>query len=114
MRSVEDEVSRCLGDFTRLCVAEAIKSDESLEMAANSVALRLIERFPPGIKPDLRSHFQATLKDLTDLVSALGNRLTPQMLRSYCEQSSQSQVAATLERSLAMALRRQSAAMSPT
>lgn len=115
MRSVEDEVSLCLRDFTRLCVAEALSEHETLKHAANSVAQRLNEHFPPGITPELRSHFEATLWRLTDLVSALGVRLTPQTLKSYCEQSSQSQVAATLARSLDLALKRgQSGAPSST
>lgn len=106
MRSVEDEVSLCLGNFTRLCVAEAVKNEETLDRATIRVARQLHESFPAGIEPDLRSHFENTLGRLVELVSALAARLTPQMLRGYCEQSSQSQVAATLERSLSMRLQR--------
>lgn len=105
MRSVSDEVERCLPYFVRLCVNSVIQTGARLDESAIKVASELYKRFPATIPADLRSHFEATLSGLVDLVSALAPRLPPQMLRDFAAKASQAKVAATLERSLVGALR---------
>lgn len=105
MRSVADEVERCLPFFVRLCVNSVIQTGSRLDESAVEVARELYARLPAAVPAELRSHFEAALSDLVDLVSALAPRLPPQMLSDFAEKSSQAQVAATLERSLLGALR---------
>lgn len=105
MRSVADEVERCLPFFVRLCVNSVIQTGSRLDESAIEVARELYGKFPASTPADLRTHFEATLSDLVDLVSALAPRLPPQMLSDFAEKASQAQVSATLERSLIGALR---------
>ena len=105
MRSVADEVERCLPFFVRLCVNSVIQTGARLDESAVEVARELYGRFPESTPAELRTHFEAALSDLVDLVSALAPRLPPQMLSDFAEKASQAQVAATLERSLVGALR---------
>ncbi len=106
MRQVEEEVSLCLADFTRLCVAESVLNDDDLGTAAISVARRIHQNFPAPMSDDLKRHFEDTLSSLVDVVSALKHRITPEMLKDYCEKSTQAQVANTLCRSIASAIER--------
>lgn len=105
MRSVAEEVERCLPLFVRLCVSSVIVTGARLDESAVEVARDLHDKFPVAIESDLREHFEATLSDLVDLVSALAPRLPPQMIGDFAEKASQAQVAATLERSLRGALK---------
>lgn len=105
MRSIADEVERCLPFFVRLCVDSVIQTGSRLDESAVEVARELHGRFPGTISPELRLHFETTLSDLVNLVSALAPRLPPQMLSDFAEKASQAQVSATLERSLIGALR---------
>jgi hypothetical protein len=105
MRTVAEEVERCLPYFVRLCVNSVVVTGARLDESAVQVARELHGRLPGAAKPELRSHFEATLSDLVDLVSALAPRLPPQLLHDFAEKASQAQVASTLERSLLSALR---------
>lgn len=105
MRSVADEVERCLPFFVRMCVNSVVQTGARLDESAVEVARELYSRFPDSISAELRTHFVAALSDLVDLVSALAPRLPPHMLSEFVEKASQAQVAATLERSLVGALR---------
>lgn len=109
MRPVAEEVERCLPFFVRLCVNTVVITGSALDQAAISVARDIHARLPSGVATDLRKHFEATLSDLVDLVSALAPRLPPQMLADFAERASHAQVAATLERSLRNALRHEAA-----
>jgi hypothetical protein len=104
MRSVADDVERCLPYFVRLCIDKVIASGSPLDDAAVQQARDLYFKFPQGMNADLRSHFEAVLSDLVDLVSALAPRLPPQTLVDFAEKASQAQIASTLERSLERAL----------
>lgn len=105
MPSVTAEVERCLSSFVRLCVDRVIRTGEGLDRSAIGVASDLHDGFPPAISAPLRHHFEASLAELVDLVSALASRLPPQVLRDFAERASQVQIAATLERSLRSAMR---------
>jgi hypothetical protein len=105
MRSVAEEVERCLPFFVRLCVNSVVVTGARLDESAVEVARELHARLPASVKSELKDHFEATLSDLVDLVSALAPRLPPQLLHDFAEKASQAQVAATLERSLRSALR---------
>jgi hypothetical protein len=106
MRSVAEEVERCLPYFVRLCVNSVVVTGARLDESAVEVARELHGRLPATVASELRDHFEATLSDLVDLVSALAPRLPPQLLHDFAEKASQAQVAATLERSIAGALKR--------
>lgn len=105
MQSVAGEVERCLSLFLRLCVNRVIRTGDGLDRSAVVVAAELHANFPRAISDVLRSHFEASLKQLVDLVSALASRLPPHVLRDFSEWSSEAQIAATLERSLRGAMR---------
>lgn len=105
MRSVAEEVERCLPYFVRLCVNSVVATGARLDESAVEVARELHARLPATVRADLKGHFEATLSDLVDLVSALAPRLPPQLLHDFAEKASQAQVAATLERSLRGALK---------
>lgn len=109
MRSVAEEVERCLPYFVRLCVNSVVVTGARLDESAVEVARELHGRLPGAVGADLKEHFEATLSDLVDLVSALAPRLPPQLLHDFAEKASQAQVAATLERSIAGALKRTTA-----
>ncbi len=61
----------------------------------------------------LKRHFEDTLSSLVDVVSALKNRITPEMLKDYCEKSTQAQVANTLCSSIASAIERSKKGIPP-
>ncbi|MCA0320934.1 MAG: hypothetical protein LCH88_23025 [Proteobacteria bacterium] len=105
MRSVAEEVERCLPYFVRLCVNSVVATGVRLDESAVEVARELHGRLPVSVKAELKAHFETTLSDLVDLVSALAPRLPPQLVHDFAEKASQAQVAATLERSLRSALR---------
>ncbi|MBX9991373.1 hypothetical protein [Phreatobacter oligotrophus] len=105
MRSVSDEVERCLPYFVRLCVNSVVATGAKLDESAIEVARNIHRNLPAVTDPVLRDHFEATLADLVHLVSALAPRLPPEMIRDFAEKASQAQVAATLKRSLIGALR---------
>lgn len=109
MRSVAEEVERCLPYFVRLCVNSVVVTGARLDESAIQVARDLHGKLPLTVKVEIKEHFEATLANLVDLVSALAPRLPPQLLHDFAEKASQSQVASTLERSLLGALRAESA-----
>lgn len=109
MRSVVEEVERCLPFFIRLCVNSVVVTGARLDESAVEVARELHGRMPASTGADLKAHFEATLSDLVDLVSSLAPRLPPQLLSDFAQKASQAQVAATLERSLVGALRTETA-----
>lgn len=100
MRSLPDEVERCMPFFVRLCINRVIASGIRLDEAAIQMARDLYIKFPPTMDRELRLHFEATLSDLVDLVTSLAPRLPPQTLISFAAKASQVQIATTLERSL--------------
>ncbi|MBY0364572.1 MAG: hypothetical protein K2X45_21920 [Phreatobacter sp.] len=104
MRSVPDEVERCLPFFVRLCVSSVVASGMRLDEAAVQMARDLYFKFPAAMDSELRLHFEATLSDLVDLVTSLAPRLPPQTLISFAEKASQAQIAATLQRSLSRSI----------
>lgn len=105
MQSVASEVERCLSLFVRLCVNRVIHTGDGLDRSAVVVAAELHAKFPGAISDVLRTHFEASLAQLVDLVSALASRLPPQVVRDFSERASEVQIAATLERSLRGAMR---------
>jgi len=104
-QSVATEVERCLSSFVRLCVNRVIQTGEALDKSAIMVASALHAKLPPATSAALRAHFEASLAQLVELVSALAARLPPQVLRDFAERASEVQIAATLERSLRSAIR---------
>lgn len=104
MRSVAEEVERCLPFFVRLCVHTVIATGSRLDETAVQLARDLYFKFPAATGADLRQHFEATLSDLVDLVSTLAPRLPPQILVDFAAKASEAQIAATLERSLERSL----------
>lgn len=105
MRSVAEEVERCLPYFIRLCVNSVVVTGARLDESAVEIARNLHGRLPATVKPEFRDHVEAALAALVDLVSALAPRLPPQLLHDFAEKASQAQIAMTLERSLRTALR---------
>ena len=100
MRSVAEEVERCLPFFVRLCVNSVVVTGARLDESAIEVAREMHARLPVSMGGDLKAHFEATLSDLVDLVSSLAPRLPPQMLHDFTRKTSQARVAASLARSL--------------
>ncbi|QCK88152.1 hypothetical protein E8L99_21510 [Phreatobacter aquaticus] len=107
MRTVAEEVERCLPYFVRLCVNSVIVSGAPLDEASRHVALDLSDKMrrQPGMSADQQDHFYSALEQLIQLVSALSPRLPPDLLRDFAEKATQAQVASTLERSLMGALK---------
>lgn len=107
MRTVAEEVERCLPYYVRLCVNSVIVSGAPLDEASRHVALDLSDKMrrQAGMSGDQQDHFYATLEQLIGLVSALAPRLPPDLLRDFAEKATQAQVASTLERSLMGALK---------
>lgn len=110
MRTVAEEVERCLPYFVRLCVNSVITSGAPLDEASRHVALDLSDRMrrQAGMTDVLQDHFYSALETLINLVSALSPRLPPDLLRDFAEKATQAQVASTLERSLIGVLRSES------
>lgn len=104
-QSVVTEVERCLSSFVRLCVNRVIQTGEALDKSATMVATALHAKLPSATSAALRAHFEASLAQLVDLVSALASRLPPQVLRDFAKRASEVQIAAALERSLRGAIR---------
>jgi len=101
MRTVADEVERCLPFFLRLCIHSVVTTGARLDESAVTVARELHGRLVAASAPaDLRRHFEDSLSDLVDRVSSLAPRLPPQMIVDFAAKSSQAKVAATLERTL--------------
>lgn len=101
MRTVQDEVERCLPFFLRLCVHGVVSTGARLDESAVTIARELHGRLVAAAAPAaLRQHFEDSLSDLVDLVSSLAPRLPPQMIADFASKSSPARVAATLERTL--------------